>query len=488
MLELRNITVNYPAEGGALRAAVSDVSVTVSPGEYVALLGANGSGKSSLMRCALGLNYLDGGSVRIDDLDPYNPVQAIAARSSLGFVGQRPDNQIVATSVEDEVAFGPENLGLERGEIRARVDRSIAAVGLSGMERREPHTLSGGQKQRLAIAGALAMEPRYLLLDEPTSMLDEPSRDSVNRLIDQAIARGVGALRITHDLAEAETADSVVVIAAGKVVFRGHYAELLALGEETLNGWGLSAGVPPLGRATEPGEQEHRAQASSATGGESLVLRDISVSYDAGFGEKTRALTSANFQVTRGELVVIQGPTGAGKSTLMKVCAGLIEPDGGQASIGGKPISLRTTRGVVGLMFQDPETALFAESVLDDVMFGPLNFGHNKAAARGIARDAMERAGLDPDRFGARSPFTLSGGEARLAAIAGVLAIEPTFILADEPTSALDARGRLAVRGLLTSLAGECGVVVVTHTPEEFADVADRIYAIRGGVVTQVER
>lgn len=485
MLQLSNITVSYPGDSGELRTVVDGVSVSVAPGEHVVLLGANGSGKSSLMRCALGLNFLDGGSVRIDGLDPYDPSQAVGARSLLGFVGQRPDNQIVATSVEDEVAFGPENLGLDRAELRRRVDGALEAVGLAGMERREPHTLSGGQKQRLAIAGALAMEPRYLLLDEPTSMLDEPSRRTVNSLVASLVAGGVGALHITHDLSEAAVADRVVVVAAGATVFEGEFADLMSMGPDTLRGWGLEADVPavrrPESRLGEDGPPQEFAQAG-------IVLRGVSTSYDAGFGERTVALDDVDFSVAPGELVVIKGPTGSGKSTLMKVCAGLIAPERGEALIGGIPITPRTVRGKVGIVFQDPEEALFADTVLDDVMFGPLNFGETKESARIIALDALRASGLDPERFSGRSPFTLSGGEARLAAIAGVLAISPTLVLADEPTSALDARGRLAVRTLLTSLVDRRGVVVVTHSPEEFEGVADRIYSIESGVLVEVRR
>lgn len=477
MLTLRAITITYPDGAGSTHRAVDDVSVSVAPGEHVVLLGANGSGKSSLMRCALGLNHIDGGEVSIDGFDPYDLATAVEARSRLGFVGQRPDNQMVATSVEDEVAFGPENLGLERDELRCRVDEALEAVGLTGAERREPHTLSGGQKQRLAIAGALAMRPRYLLLDEPTSMLDEPSRRSVTSLINGLIQGGVGALHITHDLAEAVDADRVVVLSRGAVVFEGTYLQLVDLGDDALREWGLEIQLPPV---------ERPAPVPITAPQNQISLVGVSVSYDIGFHDRATALSGVDFVVRPGELVVIKGPTGSGKSTLMKVCAGLVAPDEGDARIDGSPLSLATTRGRVGLMFQDPESALFAETVLDDVMFGPLNFGESKAQARMIALASLAEAGLDPERYAERSPFTLSGGEARLVAIAGVLAINPRYLLADEPTSALDARGRLAVRRLLVGATDRCGVVVVTHSPVEFADVADRVYELDAGTLRVV--
>ena len=471
MLSLSNITVEYPGHAGTPIRVVDDVSLTVSPGERVVLLGANGSGKSSFMRTALALGPMAAGAVAVDGLNPYDPSQTVAARSLVGYVGQRPDDQIVATSVEDEAAFGPENLGLDRGELRRRVDAALAFVGLDGLERREPHTLSGGQKQRLSFAGALAMEPRYLLLDEPMSMLDEASRTQVRGIVDSYVARGSGMLMITHDVSDAAGADRVVVLSAGRIVFDGAYAELVS-GVHPLDQWGLALSVPPVDRP-----------ATEASSGAGINLSDISVRYDAGFGEVTAALQQANFSVRRGELVVIKGPTGAGKSTLLRVCAGLLDPTGGVVTLDGAPLTKRTARGRVGLMFQDPESALFADTVLEDVAFGPKNFGASSQSATATAQHWLAQVGLDPERFGNRSPFSLSGGEARLAAIAGVLAIEPDFVLADEPTSALDARGRLAVRRQLVEATRRCGVVVVTHTPEEFEAVADRVYSIEAGVV-----
>lgn len=474
MLELHDIHIRYPEPSGALRTVVDRVSVSVAPGEHVVLLGANGSGKSSLIRSALGLNALAGGTVSVDGLNPYLATEAIGARSLLGYVGQRPDNQIVATSVEDEVAFGPENLGVARTELRARVDAAIATVGLTGMERREPHTLSGGQKQRLAMAGALAMRPRYLLLDEPMSMLDEPTRVAMAALITELVSGGMGALHITHDLADAAEADRVIVLAGGSIVYQGTPAGLLAHASE-LDSWGLAAGIAPIKRPAP----------TVVAGQAGIVLDHVSATYEIGFHEVAHALIQANFSVSPGEIVVVKGPTGAGKSTLLKVCAGLMATAGGVATIGGEALTAAAARGHVGLTFQDPESALFADTVVDDVAFAPRNFGASAEGAAATARRTLERVGLNPERFGQRSPFTLSGGEARLAAIAGVLAYEPSYILADEPTSALDARGRLAVREILIAESARAGVVIVTHTPGEFESVADRVYTLAGGVLAQ---
>lgn len=248
VLSYRNITYRY--RGAAVDvAALDDVSLDVEPGTRVVVLGANGSGKSTLARLANGLLLADSGDVTVDGLSTADEHSTRQVRRSVGMVFQRPDDQIVATTVEEDVAFGPENLGLDRGELRERVDESLRAVGLSGLERREPHLLSGGQKQRLAIAGAIAMRPAYLVLDEPTSMLDPCGRDDVLAIIERLTSAGRGVLHITHDLAEAVDADSVVVLDRGRVVFRGIPVDLFAE-TELLDRCGLELpAVARLGQA-----------------------------------------------------------------------------------------------------------------------------------------------------------------------------------------------------------------------------------------------
>jgi len=230
VLSYRKIVYRYrgsPAE----TLALDDVSLDVRPGERVVVLGANGSGKSTLARLANGLLLADAGEVTVDGISTADESRTRDVRRRVGMVFQRPDDQIVATTVEEDVAFGPENLGLDRSELRTRVDESLCAVGLEGLETREPHLLSGGQKQRLAIAGAIAMRPAYLVFDEPTSMLDPRGRDDVFAIIEQLKSAGHGVLHITHDLSEAVGADRALVLDRGKVAFQGTTPELFAQAE-----------------------------------------------------------------------------------------------------------------------------------------------------------------------------------------------------------------------------------------------------------------
>jgi energy-coupling factor transport system ATP-binding protein len=242
VIEFDKVAYSYP---GAARPALEDVSLALEPGRIVAVIGANGSGKSTLARLADGLLRPGAGRVTVNGLDTSDEAATWEVRARVGMVFQDPDDQIVGTVVEEDVAFGPENLGVPTAELRERVGTALAAVGLTGLERREPHLLSEGQKQRVAIAGALAMRPAYLVLDEPTAMLDPEGRRAVLGLIDGFAAEGHGVLHVSHDAAGVARADRVVALEAGRVFFDGAPGDLLA-DEALLVRAGLA--MPAIGR------------------------------------------------------------------------------------------------------------------------------------------------------------------------------------------------------------------------------------------------
>jgi len=237
MIVFEGVSFTYP---GAARPAISGLSLTVAQGEVLAVVGANGSGKSTLARLADGLLLPDTGRVLVDGIDTADERQTWDVRSRVGLVLQNPDNQIVGTVVEEDVAFGPENLGVPRDELRVRVRDAIEAVGLTGLERREPHLLSEGQKQRLAIAGALALRPAYLVLDEPTAMLDPRGRADVLRVLDELKNAGGGVVHITHDPGEAVRANRVLALDRGSAAYLGDPAGLMR-DETLLKALGLEA-------------------------------------------------------------------------------------------------------------------------------------------------------------------------------------------------------------------------------------------------------
>ena len=219
-----------------------------------------------------------------------------------------------------------------------------------------------------------------------------------------------------------------------------------------------------------------------------LTLDTIGYTYAAGTSLEMPALTGVSLTVAPGELVLVLGSTGSGKSTLLRLCAGLLEPATGSARLDDAPLTRSTARGAVGLVFQDPESQLFAETLAADVAFGPRNLGATAEEAADRVREALLSVGLDPDSYGGRSPFALSGGEARRAAIAGVLAMRPRYLLLDEPTAGLDARGRAAVREVVRGMRASAGVVVVSHSAEEFLGEADRVLVLAQGAPVYIGR
>jgi len=217
----------------------------------------------------------------------------------------------------------------------------------------------------------------------------------------------------------------------------------------------------------------------------SLVLNGVSFTYGPGTHFETVALNGVDLALDPGELVLVLGATGSGKSTLLRVAAGLLAPTGGSVTLDGSSVDgpLADVPPGVGIVFQSPEIQLFADSVEADVAFGPRNQGLTEEAARDAAHRALRTVGLDPAVFGPRSPFSLSGGEARRAAIAGVLAMSPGYLLLDEPTAGLDPAGRAAVRDAVSAVRADAGVAVVTHDAEEFLQMADRVVLLAGGTV-----
>ena len=223
MIETKELTYTYPApEGETNPPALRGVSVTIEKGSFTVVLGHNGSGKSTFAKHLNAVLLPCGGAVYVEGMDTRDERMLLEIRRRTGMVVQNPDNQIVANVVEEDVAFGPENLGVPTAEIRRRVDDALAAVGMEQFARHAPHLLSGGQKQRIAIAGILAMEPECIVLDEATAMLDPAGRreviDTVRRLNRE---RGITVVLITHHMAEAESADRVIVMNDGQVAMDG---------------------------------------------------------------------------------------------------------------------------------------------------------------------------------------------------------------------------------------------------------------------------
>ena len=245
-IEIEHLSHRYHAGESGERAALSDVSLAIEAGEFVAVLGANGSGKSTLAKHLNAILLPTAGVCRVAGLDTREAENVWPIRRQVGMVFQNPDNQLIAAIVEDDVAFGPENLGMSEDRIRESVHRALAAVGMERFRTFAPHLLSGGQKQRVAIAGALAMQPKCLVLDEPTAMLDPEGREEVMQTL-AALHReqGMTIILITHFMDQASAAERVLVMDGGRVAASGTPREVLVRGAD-MEAWGL--GVPLASR------------------------------------------------------------------------------------------------------------------------------------------------------------------------------------------------------------------------------------------------
>lgn len=525
------VSYRYPGLPAEAAPALVDLDFAVAPGEFVAVVGGNGSGKSTLVRLLAGLQPPTSGRVSVGGLDLASAEGRAAVRRRVAVVFQNPDNQIVASVVEDDIAFGPENLGLPPEAITQRVRRALEAVGMGGHARSNPHRLSGGQKQRVAIAGALAMGADLLCLDEPTSLLDPAGRREVLRVLRSLHDAGQALVLITHHMAEAAQADRVVILAAGRGVAQGRPEQTLLDGA-SLRGWGLEAppavtlweelrargraglgSVPPLlledlaarlrprlaGRGDGAGHARSAAQPlppDPGAAGEGIRLTQIAFTFpDPAQPRQGRApaVEGVDLHVAPGECVCLLGATGSGKTTVALHCPALLRPDRGGVSVDGvspweasrrrRGGLLRAVRRRVGYVFQHPEDEFFEERVIDEVAFAPRNHGAGPAEALAAAAAALRAAGL-PAEVAGRSPFQLSGGQMRRVAIAATLAAGPRYLVLDEPTAGLDAAGRADVLALVRALRAQgAGVLLVTHQMEEAAALADRIVIMRGGRV-----
>jgi len=229
MISIKNLSFKYDYEDENAIQILKDIDLEINEGEFVALLGHNGSGKSTLAKLINGLLIPGQGDVLVDGMNTKNEEEIWDIRRTAGMVFQNPDNQLVATIVEDEVAFGPENLGLEPSEIRRRVDKALEDVGMTDYKKNAPHLLSGGQKQRVAIAGILAMSPKYIILDEPTAMLDPSGRrEVIDTLVKLNKEENKTIILITHYMEEAAISDRVVVMEDGNIVLRGKPREVFS--------------------------------------------------------------------------------------------------------------------------------------------------------------------------------------------------------------------------------------------------------------------
>ena len=526
--------LRYGEEGEEpeVNRAIDHVDLDIQEGQFIAVLGHNGSGKSTLAKHINGLLVPSEGTLWVDHMDTSSPEDIWKIRQRAGMVFQNPDNQIIGTVVEEDVGFGPENLGVPTEDIWKRVDDSLEAVGMTAYRKHSPNKLSGGQKQRVAIAGVMAMKPKCIVLDEPTAMLDPNGRKEVLKAVRELNQKeGVTVILITHYMEEVVFADDVYVMDQGHLVMHGKPREIfsqvkqlkkyrLDVPQVTMlayelrkNGLDIPKGLltidelleafqDPILKAPDNWEQieipQYRStgsdmewkteQVQSASGETSLRLEHVYYTYNPGTAYEMHALKDINLEIPQGQFVGIIGHTGSGKSTLIQHFNGLVRPTQGKIYFEGQDIwaeqfPLRGLRSQVGLVFPYPEHQLFETDVLTDVCFGPKNQNLTQEECEERAKEALTHVGLDESYY-AKSPFELSGGQKRRVAIAGVLAMNPKVLILDEPTAGLDPQGRDEILDQIASLHKTRGItiILVSHSMEDIAKYVDRIIVMNHGV------
>lgn len=525
-LRIEDVSFSYEEDAPC---ALSHLSLTVNRGEFLAVLGHNGSGKSTLAKLVCGLLTADRGKVTVWGYDPSDKNGINSVRAHAGVVFQNPDNQTVASIVEDDVAFGPENLGVNREEIGKRITWALNAVGMEKFRHATPSRLSGGQKQRIAIAGVLAIKPDVLVLDESTAMLDPKGRAEICEVAARLNREeGITVVLITHFTEEALLADRAVVMNRGEIVADGAPEDIFKRSEE-LETFNL---CPPeilsICRSLKKGglpvndclRAEELASAIAAIAEEKgvktlssgnttgcnqqnggvwdVTVSDLAYTYSAKSPFAANALCGVSLTIPQGSFFGIMGHTGSGKSTFIqhlnaliklpqankkykkpKVKKGQKPPVLSQIKIGeydlsDKKCDWRSLRSNVGMVFQYPEHQLFAETVFADVAFGLKNFKKDvseQECAQAV-RESLEAVGLNFEEVKDKSPFELSGGQKRRVAIAGVIVTKPQILILDEPAAGLDPLGKKEIMQLLHKLHSQwCKtVIIVSHDMDEISE------------------
>ena len=502
MIRVEKLSLSY--RGGT--PALHSIDLHLSPGENIALIGANGSGKTTLARCLNGLQQPQAGRVLVDGMDASDPAQFRAIRQRVGMVLQNPDDQLVATTVADELAFGLENLALASDEIGHRVEETLAAFDLEVHRRYPPHKLSGGEQQRVAIAAVVAMRPRYLVLDESTALLDPGERQQVAELLQRLRTEyGIATILITQSPEEAARADRVIVLHAGRIHADGPPAALFA-DPPKLRALGLD---PPfastlaahLSLAETYLELDTLADALAALNAQpslppwtppappptpsKLATQGLTHLYDEHLPTQRRGINDITMDVPTGSVLALVGTNGAGKTTLAQHFNALLKPTRGRVLLDGCDIGSlppARVRQRVGLAFQFPELQLFAETVAEDVAFGPRNLGLADERVDDLVVRALTMVGMPLREFGPRQPLSLSGGERRRVALAGVLAMDPEVLVLDEPTAGLDPQTTASLCQLFAELSDQGRtLVLISHDMELIGHLATHVAVLRQG-------
>jgi energy-coupling factor transport system ATP-binding protein len=492
LLSLQGVCFSYP---GRQARVLDDVCLELRPGEAVLLTGPTGCGKSTLLKTLNGIIPLESsgtmdGLVLVDGLDTKTSSTSRLAQK-VGLVFQSPEDQLFCGNVGDEIAFGPQNLGLAADEVEHRVKQALDQVGMARLARQSIAALSGGQKQRVAIASQLAMQPSILALDEPISQLDPAGSAEVLAVLKRLSQGGMAVLLVEHRIGEVlDLTQRVLVMDHGRLVCQfatsklpEHAPLMQELGLQIPDEVRLAAflgqnlGDDLLGPLAAAGQPDPMPRPGATSGGSLLEMREVSFTYP---GSANPALQNISLTVGPGEVVGLMGPNGSGKSTLLSILAGLNRPCKGQVHLAGRPLPKRPNRsfwGRVALVFQNPDLLLIESSVRRELLSGPRNL-RQPVDAQAVGRLAR---GLELTGYLDMPPWSLSKGQRLRVALAALLAMQPQVLLLDEPTT---GQNRLNIQRLLDVLSRryqERATIICSHDLDTVCRFAQHLVILDQG-------
>lgn len=547
MIEVTNLHFSYKDEAGSPLPAIRGMSFSIPEGSYIAIIGPNGSGKSTLARLLAGILFATSGELKIGGLNPKSPQQRERLRTLVGLIFQNPDNQLVSVTVEREVAFGLENLGLPPEEIKEGIDWALGEFNLERYRFHSPNKLSGGEKQRLAIASVMTMQPAYLILDEPTSFLDPTGRAEILSVLDRIGSRPVRrcsvqgkrepfhgpkgkvnlgsprkltTVHITQFPEEACLAQKVVVLNEGKVFLEGSPPEVFSH-IEPLESIGLRP--PQLGRLQqmlkeqglrimgEPCRAEqfrhslvslqkkpNRAESRTTIRKRGAKEKPSGLRKDKN-PDKIASLEELSFRYRDFASKPKEVISEVNLSISVGEFVGLIGPTGsGKTTLANlisgllKPTSGKLTfsrekegRPRVGLILQFPERQFFCETVSEDIAYGLKNRGYSGGQLKAELERSLQLVDLEAEAFSDRQVHALSGGEQRRVAIASILAMKPELLILDEPFIALDPEATVKLKQSLRRIhEGGTSILLISHDLEAIFELTDRLIILKEGRIT----